>query len=99
MTEDSATDQSWIDFADGWQSVLSLRAEMDSEAGQAVLDCMCLDEEVLQGLGAAKQIADAIFTVGRPPERMLALLKKGPEAHLKQHEYEYRRKLVSFAFC
>ena len=98
LTEESIDHDGWLDFTHRFQSVISLRTEMDSEAGQAVLDCICLDEDVLRGLGAAKQMADAIFTDGRPPERMLALLKV-TGAHLQQHEYEYRRKLVSFAVC
>ena len=65
LTEDSATDQSWLDFADGWIAVLNLRSEMDSERGQAILDCMCLDEDVLIGLGAAEQLSHAVFE--KPP--------------------------------
>ena len=91
LTEDSATDQSWLDFADGWIAVLNLRSEMDSERGQAILDCMCLDEDVLIGLGAAEQLSHAVFE--KPPLELLKLLKQGPGKHLKKHEYEYRRKI------
>ena len=91
LTEDSATDQSWLDFADGWIAVLNLRSEMDSERGQAILDCMCLDEDVLIGLGAAEQLSHAVLE--KPPTELLKLLKQGPGKHLKKHEYEYRRKI------
>ena len=91
LTEDSATDDSWLDFADGWIAVLKLRSEMDSERGQAILDCMCLDEDVLIGLGAAEQLSHAVLK--EPPTELLKLLKQGPGKHLKKHEYEYRRKI------
>ena len=66
-----------------------MRSEMTAECGQAVLDCICMDEEVLKGISAAQQLRN---TVGTPPDELLRLLKQGPAQHLLEHAYEYRRK-------
>jgi hypothetical protein len=68
---------------------LQLRSKMGAERGQAVLDCICMDEDVLKALGAAQQLQG---TVGTAPDELVKLLKQGPVAHLTQHAYEYRRK-------
>jgi hypothetical protein len=70
-------------------AVLQLRSEMVVERGQAVLDCICMDEDVLKGIGAAQQLRSI---VGTPPDELIRLLKQGPAQHLLQHAYEYRRK-------
>ena len=62
---------------------------MTAECGQAVLDCICMDDDVLKGLGAARQLQG---TVGTAPDELVKLLKQGPVTHLTQHAYEYRRK-------
>jgi hypothetical protein len=69
--------------------MLQLRSEMGAERGQAVLDCICMDEAVLKGIGAAQQLKD---TVGTVPDELIKLLKQGPAQHLLEHAYEYRRK-------
>ena len=68
---------------------LQLRSEMGAERGQAVLDCICMDGDVLKALGAAQQLQG---TVGTAPDELVKLLKQGPVTHLTQHAYEYRRK-------
>ena len=68
---------------------LQLRSEMGAERGQAVLDCICMDGDVLKALGAAQQLQG---TVGTAPDELDKLLKQGPVTHLTQHAYEYRRK-------
>ena len=69
--------------------MLQLRSEMGAERGQAVLDCICMDEGVLKGIGAAQQLSG---TVGTVPDELVKLLKQGPVQHLLEHAYEYRRK-------
>ena len=69
--------------------MLQLRSEMGAERGQAVLDCICMDGDVLKALGAAQQLQG---TVGTAPDELVKLLKQGPVTHLTQHAYEYRRK-------
>jgi hypothetical protein len=66
-----------------------MRSEMTAECGQAVLDCICMDDDVLKALGAARQLQNI---VGTPPDELVKLLKQGPAQHLQQHAYEYRRK-------
>jgi hypothetical protein len=55
------------------------------EVGQAVIDCICMDEAVLRALGAAKQLQN--LTCKAPPGLVL-FLKAGPGAHLRNHAYE-----------
>jgi hypothetical protein len=69
--------------------MLQLRSEMGVERGQAMLDCICMDEGVLKGIGAAQQLSG---TVGTVPDELVKLLKQGPAQHLLGHAYEYRRK-------
>ena len=66
-----------------------MRSEMTAECGQAVLECICMDDDVLKALGAARQLQNI---VGTPPDELVKLLKQGPAQHLQQHAYEYRRK-------
>jgi hypothetical protein len=62
---------------------------MTAECGQAVLDCICMDDDVLKGIGAARQLQNI---VGDAPDELVKLLKQGPAQHLQQHAYEYRCK-------
>ena len=54
---------------------------------------MCLDEALLQGIGAAHQFADAEFPLNTPPKGFMTFLKTGLGAHLKAHGYHYRQML------
>jgi hypothetical protein len=54
---------------------------------------MCLDEALLQGIGAAHQLAEAEFPVDTPPKGFLTFLKTGLGGHLKAHGYKYRKML------
>ena len=49
--------------------LLQLRSEMGAECGQAVLDCICMDGDVLKALGAAQQLQG---TVGTAPDDAIA---------------------------
>ena len=131
LLDESVSTENWLDVATGWQTILSLRAEMTAERGQAILDCkskyisplqqlhlqpcaiwltlsvclagmvstamlsagMCLDEALLQAIGAAHQFEDAIFPVDKPPDGFLKMLKTGLGGHLKAHGYHYRKML------
>ena len=48
------TVHNWRDTADTWISVLRLRGQLEVQAAQAVLDCLCGDDAVLQALSAAE---------------------------------------------
>jgi hypothetical protein len=84
LTDESVMASTWEDFAEGWLALLSLRSEMESQRGQAVLDCICMDDKVLKGLGAVQQLSTAI-TLKEPPPFVLTLLKAGPGAHVKSN--------------
>ena len=51
VSDISPDKDSWLDYAETWVAMLDLRSEMECKRGQAILDCMCLDESVLRGLG------------------------------------------------
>ena len=70
--------------------MLSLRGEMEVECGQAVLECMCADEKVLQAIGAAIQMGE---TLGDVPSDIVTLLSKGPGAHIRGKAYKYHKRL------
>ena len=78
LTEDSATDDRWLDFADGW--IAMLNCARDGSNGDRRSWTACLDE-MLIGLGAAQQLSHAVFE--KPPLELLKLLKQGPGKHSK----------------
>jgi hypothetical protein len=39
LLDESISTENWLDVATGWETILSLRAEMTAERGQAILDC------------------------------------------------------------
>jgi hypothetical protein len=53
-----------------------MRSKMAAECGQAVLDCICMDEEVLKGLGAAQQLQNTVATA---PDELVKVLKQVPQ--------------------
>ena len=85
LRELSATEHDWLEFAEAWIAVIKLRSEMEAERGQAVIDCILMDERVVQGLGIAQQL---LSITGKPPARLLQQLKAGPGSHLKTHAYQ-----------
>ena len=46
LEDKESTAANWRDTAEGWISVLQLRGQLKVECGQAVLECMCSDNEV-----------------------------------------------------
>ena len=44
IERDNATELTWSEVGDAWQALLGLRAQIDVERGQTVLDCICADE-------------------------------------------------------
>ena len=86
----TVTNQTWKDVGESWQAVLKLRSQLEVERGQAVLECICADEQVLLAIGAAEQLTD---TQGEVPNDVLTLLNKGPSAHIRSNAYKYRKML------
>ena len=84
----SATQDNWSEFASAWEALLLLRSHMEAERGQAVLECIVLDEAVLRGLGSACVLRNMAGT--DPPDGLLKLVKSGPAAHIKLHAYKYQ---------
>ena len=57
-----------------------MRSEMTAECGQAVLECICMDDDVLKGLGAARQLQNI---VGDAPDELVKL--RGEEIEPEIH--------------
>ena len=74
-----------------WEALLSLRSHMTAERGQAVLECIALDAAVLRGVGVACVLRNMAGT--DPPDGLLKLVKSGPAAHIKSHDYIYQMTL------
>ena len=55
---------------------------MECQRGQAILDCICMDPKLLEGIGAVQQLSEA-QTLEKPPPFVLTLLKHGPGNHIK----------------
>ena len=62
--------------------MLRLRGQLQVQAAQAVLDCLCGDDAVLQALSAAELLVD---TQGEPPSALVIAISKGPGAHIRNH--------------
>jgi hypothetical protein len=60
-----------------------------TECGHAVFGCIIMDIDVMNVIGAAKQLRGI---VGTPPEDVVMLLNTDLGKHLLHHAYEYRRK-------
>ena len=90
LLDDPATEQNWLDFAETWHELLKLRTAMKAQCGQAVLDCICMDEKVMRSLDCAAHFRGIN---GLPPQEVLRQLKSGPGGHLRTHAYKYRCKL------
>eukprot|EP01052_Picozoa_sp_SAG31_P035761 SAG31_NODE_4359_length_3313_cov_2.107032_1_plen_406_part_00 len=89
LAQKPPTANDWRSYLSSFESVLELRSGMKAERGQAVLECICMDEAVLDGIGAARQLKN---TNGTVPDVVLQLLSSGPASHVQHHAYEYRRK-------
>ena len=85
------TVHNWRDTADTWISVLRLRGQLQVQAAQAVLDCLCGDDAVLQALSAAELLVD---TQGEPPSALVIAISKGPGAHIRNHGQHGARHFV-----
>ena len=92
LAENGPTPMNWLDFSDKFQAMLRLRSELTTERGQTMLECICMDEAVLDGIGAAEQLQNI---AGEPPAEWIKRLKQGPGRHLQQHAFDYRQKFVA----
>ena len=92
LLDEAVTTFNWSDLTDTWVMLLSLRSKIDSQCGHAVLDAMIQDDELLEAIGKVHQFSEANLDEAAK-EVMMRWLRKGPSSHLKNHAYEYRRKL------
>ena len=74
-TGQETTELTWRDTAESWEALIKLRSELQSERGQAVLECIVNDASVLRGLGMAHQLRDI---AGKPPDVLLIAINEGP---------------------
>ena len=91
LKEKESTAVNWRDTAEGWISVLELRGQLKVECGQAVLECMCSDNKVLEALGAAKALMN--IEGDNPPAALVTIIAQGPGAHIRKHGYRYTKRL------
>lgn len=80
--------ETWRDVAESWEALINLRAQLTDKRGQAVLECICSDDALLHGIGAAEACQ---FIRGSPPDRLLILIKEGPGSHIRQNAFRYRK--------
>ncbi len=71
--------------------MLDLRGQLKVECGQAVLECMCSDNKVLEALGAAKALMN--IEGDNPPSALVTIIAQGPGAHIRKHGYRYTKRL------
>ena len=91
LKEKESTANNWRDTAEGWISVLQLRRQLRVQCAQAVLDCMCSDNKVLEALGAAQALMDIN---GDPPAALVTMIAQGPGAHIRKHAYRYTKRIA-----
>eukprot|EP01046_Picozoa_sp_COSAG06_P017457 COSAG06_NODE_1187_length_10334_cov_68.868197_3_plen_122_part_00 len=77
-----------VNVANEFAGFLSLRTETHVQRGQAIFDCICLDERLLTGIGAAHQLAKAYFA-DKPPNGFLEVLRDSLGFHMRVFESEY----------
>ena len=83
-------------MSESWEAIIRLRAQLRSERGLAVLECIINDPKVLKALGMAEQLHSIS---GKPPDHLLIALNDGPGAHIRQHAYQYRHMLEREIAC
>lgn len=92
LLDEAVTGQNWFDITATWVMLLSLRSKITCECGHSIIDCMIQDDALLKGIGRVHQLHSATLDPTLK-EEMVMELRKGPGQHLKDHAYEYRRKL------
>jgi hypothetical protein len=90
VEEKEVTALSWRDTHESWHALIRLRTQISVERGHCVLDCICADARVLEGLGAARQLYS---TIGDAPDELLQLINRGPGQHIRQNAYRYRAQI------
>ena len=92
LLDEAVTERNWFDTTATWVMLLSLRSKITSECGQHIIDIMIQDDALLEGIGRVHQLHSAVLD-DKTRDEMVMELRKGPSQHLKNHAYEYRRKI------
>ena len=90
IKEMTTTSQTWRDAAETWVSTLKLIAQIRSERGLAVLECIRADDKVTEALGA---VMSMMKIDGELPSAVLTLLNEGPGHHIREHSFTYIQRL------
>ena len=93
LEDANVTSDLWQDYYENWVSLLHLRPKLEAECAQRIFDAIATDESVLEGLAAAHLLKDAMISQGQVPAELLHQLKQGPAKHVKNHSYDYRKKI------
>lgn len=84
------TDQTWRDSVSTWLAFLNLYKQLDCECGLSILECIAADQNVADAIGAARPMVEIN---GNLPSDILIMLNKGPANHIRDHAYQYIRRL------
>jgi hypothetical protein len=84
------TDQTWRDSVSTWLAFLNLYKQLDCECGLSILECIAADQNVADAIGAASLMVEIN---GNLPSDILIMLNKGPANHIRDHAYQYIRRL------
>lgn len=90
IEDEKMSESTWRDVCETWMALLQLRAKIEVERGQSVLDCMLADPKLVAGLGAGIAMLNMQGTV---PSDLLTELNQGPGVHIRQNAFRYHKAL------
>ena len=85
------TKETWQEFFESFSSLLMLRGKMESNCAHSIFDAILSDRKAIDCLGTVQHLNLAIGG----GDQLVHLLKTGPAKHLKNHAYDYKRKISS----
>ena len=85
------TKETWQEFFESFSSLLMLRGKMESNCAHSIFDAILSDRKAIDCLGTVQHLNLAIGG----GDQLVHLLKMGPAKHLKNHAYDYKRKISS----
>ena len=85
------TEDTWQEFFESFASLLMLRGKMESDCAHSIFDAILSDRKAIDCLGTVQHLNLAVGG----GDQLVHLLKTGPAKHLKNHAYDYKRKISS----
>jgi uncharacterized protein YjbI with pentapeptide repeats len=90
LKEEKPTELTWRSVSDAFEALIEMRTQMGNERGQAVIDCIVCDRNVMGGIAAAEQLTNISGSV---PNDIISIFTEGPCGHIRLHFYRYRQVL------